>query len=114
MCSGMVMIPISYHCKPSIKTRTLCHLSFQFLDSPVWFAVLSSWFASELFPDDGTPPGPEHHGLPAVALGAQQRHDHQPGPRHEKQPLHFGSAGTHKAQTQTHIHRRQSYQLSVK
>lgn len=78
----------------------------QFLDSPGRFAVLSSRFEAKLFSNDSTPPGPEHHGLSAVALGAQQCHDYQPGPRHQEQPLYSSSAGTQKVQVQMHIERR--------
>ncbi|MEQ2176825.1 hypothetical protein GOODEAATRI_032170, partial [Goodea atripinnis] len=70
----------------------ICNFSVQLPHRPVWSAVLASRTAAELFSDDGAPPGPEHDGLPSVALGAQQRHDYQPGPRHEEYPLYFSSA----------------------
>lgn len=65
----------------------------QFLDSPGWFAVLTSRLAAKLLSDDSTPPGPEHHGLSAVALGSQQCHDYQSGARHKEQSLYTGFAG---------------------
>lgn len=86
------------------KTAFSFHISFlydfffsvQFHDSPVRFTVLTSRFATELFSDDSAAPGSEHHGLSSVALGAQQRHDYQPCPRHQEQPLYSSSAGTFK------------------
>lgn len=95
---------------PSVECSLFLSISViffvQFLDSSGQFAVLSSRFEAELFSNDSTPPGPEHHGLSAVALGAQQCHDYQPGPRHEEQPLYSSSAGTRKVQTQMYIDRR--------
>lgn len=66
----------------------------QFLNSPGWFAVLSSRFAAELLSDDSAPPGPKHHGLSAVALGPQQCHDYQSGPGHKAHSLYSCFAGT--------------------
>lgn len=80
-----------------------CHLFSQLLDSPGGFAVLSSRFASKLLFDDSAPPGPEHHGLFAVALGSQQCHDDQSGPGHKEQPLYSGFASTYKEQIQKHV-----------
>lgn len=80
-----------------------CHLFSQFLDSPGWFAVLSSRFAAKLLFDDSTPPGPEHHGLFAVALGPQQCHDYQSGPGHKEQSLYSRFASTYKEQIQKNI-----------
>lgn len=72
----------------------------QLLDSSGRLAVLSSRSEAKLLSDDSTPPGPEHHGLFAVALGAQQCHDNQPRPRHKEQPLYSGSAGKRGVQAQ--------------
>lgn len=80
-----------------------CHLFSQLLDSPGGFAVLSSRFAAKLLFDDSAPPGPEHHGLFAVALGPQQCHDDQSGPGHKEQPLYSGFASTYKEQIQKHV-----------
>lgn len=85
--------------------RCFCHLFSQFLDSSGWFAVLSSRFAAKLLSDDSTPPGPEHHGLSAMALGPQQCHDDQSGPRHKEQSLYARFAGPYKRQIHKYIHR---------
>lgn len=80
-----------------------CHLFSQFLDSPGWFAVLSSRFAAKLLSDDSTSPGPKHHGLPAVALGPQQCHDYQSGPGHKEQSLYSRFAGAYKEEIHKYI-----------
>lgn len=86
-----------------------CHLFSQFLDSSGWFAVLSSRFAAKLLSDDSTPPGPEHHGLSAMALGAQQCHDYQSGQRHKEQSLYARFTGTFKQRVHEYIHMDWSY-----
>lgn len=92
---------------------SFCHLFVQLFDSPRRFAVLSSRLEAKLFPNDSTPPGPEHHGLSAVALGAQQRHDYQPGPRHKEQSLYSSSAGLDKAQAQMNQVTYNSFSLNL-
>lgn len=91
--------------------RCFCRLFSQFLDSSGWFAVLSSRFAAELLSDDSTPPGPEHHGISAMALGPQQCHDDQSGPRHKEQSLYTRFAGPYKWQIHKYIHMAWKYNI---